>query len=102
MRIEAADKARTKAVQMTADAAASNATLAEDIKHSLLLRLKRIEAKYPLDATEVRSKSGNNVAIFRLRDLTAAYKDLTGDMPAAEAPNELLQSLLELERRAPK
>lgn len=24
---------------------------------------------------------GNSVAIFRLRDLTAAYKDLTDDMP---------------------
>lgn len=44
-------------------------------------RLKRVEAKYPMDATEVRTRMGNSVAIFRLRDLTAAYKDLTDDMP---------------------
>lgn len=29
----------------------------------------------------MRSRNGNSTAIFRLRDLTAAYKDLTEDMP---------------------
>lgn len=48
------------------------------------MRLSRIEAKYPLDATEVRSRSGNATAIYRIRDLTAAYKDLTDDMPKAK------------------
>ena len=37
-----------------------------------------------MDATEVRSRNGNNTAIFRLRDLTAAYKDLTEDMPKGD------------------
>lgn len=45
----------------------------------MLLRLKRIEKAYPLDATEVRTKQGNNTAIFRIKDLTAAYKDIMGD-----------------------
>ena len=59
--------------------------------------MKRIEAKYPLDATEVRSRNGNNTAIFRLRDLTAAYKDLTEDMPKAQAADvEDLSPLAEL------
>ena len=56
-----------------------------------------------MKATEERSYDydGNLTEINRLRDLTAAYKDLTGDMPKAEAPaNELLQSLLDLERGA--
>lgn len=51
-------------------------------------RLKRIEAKYPLDATEVRSRNGNSTAIFRLRDMTAAYKDLTEDMPKSKADTD--------------
>lgn len=102
-RDKASNKAATKAQQKIAEAAADNATLAEGIKHNLLLRLKRIEEKYPLDATEVRSKSGNSTAIFRIRDLTAAYKDLTADMVMNEqAGNELLQSLLDLERGAAK
>ncbi len=38
---------------------------------------------------------------YKLRDLSAAYKDLTADMTQTEtAGNELLQSLMELERRA--
>jgi len=89
--------ARTLAIERTAEAAADNATLAADIKHRLLERLKRIEAKYPLDATEVRSRNGNSTAIFRLRDLTAAYKDLTEDMPKAGAADvEDLSPLVEL------
>ena len=66
-----------------------------------MLRLARIEEKYPMDATEVKTRIGNNQATFRIRDLTAAYKDLTEDMQANESKtNELLQSLLDLERRA--
>ena len=89
--------ARTLVIERTAEAAADNATLAADIKRRLLERLKRIEAKYPLDATEVRSRNGNSTAIFRLRDLTAAYKDLTEDMPKAQAADvEDLSPLVEL------
>ena len=91
--------AATKAQQKTAEAAADNATLAQDIKHKLLLRLKRIEEKYPLDATEVRTRIGNSTAVYRIRDMTAAYKDLTDNMQLKEdSANALLQSLIDLER----
>lgn len=98
LRTQAEHKAATEATQKTAEAAANNATLAEDIKHKLLLRLKRIEEKYPLDATEVRTRVGNNTAIYRIRDLTAAYKELTDDLPKAETDKnapiyELLRKL---------
>lgn len=97
LRRDADSKSVAIAQQKTAEAAADNATLAADIKHRLLERLKRIEAKYPLDATEVRSRNGNSTAIFRLRDLTAAYKDLTEDMPKAGAADvEDLSPLAEL------
>lgn len=83
-REKASNKAATKAQQKVAVAVADNATIAEDLKKRLLIRLKRIEEKYPMDATEVRSKAGNSTAIFRIRDLTAAYKDLTENMQRGE------------------
>ena len=79
-RATARDKAATKSIQRTAAAAANNAVLAADMKRRLLLRLQRIEEKFPLDATEVRTKVGNSTAIYRIRDLTGAYKDLVGDI----------------------
>lgn len=78
------DKAAKKIVQKTADIIADNASIAAELKKKFLLRLKRIEEKYLLDATEVRTKVGNSTAIFRIRDLTAAYKDLTADMMPSE------------------
>ena len=101
----AADTARDKAVaetlQRTAEAAADNATLAQDVKKRLLLRLKRTEAKMPMDATEVKVVEGGKTVVYRLRDLAAAYKDLTADIPTGEqAGNELLQALMDLERVA--
>ena len=82
-RATARDKAATKSIQIVANAAADNALIASNIKKNLLLRLQRIEEKYPFDATEIRTKQGNNYVVFRLRDLTAAYKDLTEDITSA-------------------
>jgi transposase len=91
----------TMSAQKTAEAAADNAVIAADIKKRLLLRLKRIEEKYPFDATEIRTHEGKSTVTFRIRDLTAAYKDLTDDIQAgSNATNELLKSLLDIERRA--
>ena len=99
LREYAEHEVNTKSAQKTADAIADNATIAAELKKSLLLRLKRIEEKYPMDATEVRSKVGNSTAIFRIRDLTAAYKDITEDLQTgSNATNELLESLIRLER----
>ena len=100
LRNQATIKSITQTEQKTAAAAADNAVLAADIKRRLLLRLSRAEQKFPLDATEIRTQSGKSTAIYKLRDLTAAYKDLTEDMESASADNSLLQSLLDLERRA--
>ncbi len=83
-REKTSNKAAMKAQQKVAVAVVDNATIAEDLKKRLLLRLQRIEKAFPMDATEVRSKVGNHTAIFRIRDLTAAYKDLTEDMPKGE------------------
>ena len=100
LRTQAEHKASTEATQKTAEAAADNAVIAADIKKRLLLRLSRAEQKFPMDATEVRTQVGKSTAIFKLRDLTAMYRDLTEDMAGTSADNALLQSLLDLERRA--
>lgn len=101
LREETQHRSITEATQKVASAVADNATIAEDLKKKLLLRLKRIEEKYPLDATEVRTRVGNSTSIFRIRDLTAAYKDLTENMQINDsAENELLASLMQLERMA--
>lgn len=100
MRQKAESKSTAQAQQKTAEAAADNAVIAADMKKRLLLRLQRIEQKYPFDATEIRTQEGKNTVTFRLRDLTAAYKDLTADMATGTGNNELLQSLYDMERRA--
>ena len=92
LRGQAERKSNAEATQKIADAAATNATLSADLKRRLLLRLQRMEAKYPFDATEVRMHDGKKVVTFRIRDLTAAYKDLTGDMPK-ETDNGALERL---------
>ena len=84
LRTQAEHRATTEATQKTAVAAADNAVIAADIKKRLLLRLSRMEQKYPFDATEIRTHEGKNTVIFKIRDLTAAYKDLTEDMPKGD------------------
>lgn len=93
-------KAAQKVVDTAAKKMADNATLAADIKRKGLMILDGLFDDYAkVMATERRETKGNVVDIKRLRDLTAAYKDLTEDMQTGtSASNELLQSLLDLER----
>jgi transposase-like protein len=79
-RDEVHNKATTAIQRTTADKIVENTKVAADLKKKLLLRLQQIEAKYPFDATEIKTKQGDNVVIFRIKDLTAAYRDLTEDM----------------------
>lgn len=92
MRDDVQRKSNAEATQKTAIAAAEYAATAIEFRTRLLARLMRIEEKYPFDATEVRSKQGNNFVVFRIRDLTSAYKDLTEDMPK-EADTSTLDKL---------
>ena len=114
------EKARTEvrqtAIKKTAESAADNALIASRIRTKLLLKLEReIDALPDLIGSETRNSFIDNEyqgksskptkttefsKSFKIRDLTAAYKDLTGDLTTTDnAGSELLQSLLELERR---
>ena len=106
-------KISQKAVKESADAAADNAIVAARIKSKLLRKLEReIDALPDNIGSETRNsvveKTGGKgksiikeaAKAYKLRDLAAAYKDLTADMQMPEAAsNPLLQSLYELERR---
>lgn len=76
-------KIEQNAVRKAEKKAADNATLAADIKRKGLLLLDRLFDEFAtMKATEHRDYKGRNLTdIKRLRDLTAAYKDLTDDMP---------------------
>lgn len=90
-RIIAKSKIQEKVIQKTAEKAADNATLAADIKRKGLLILSDLMDDFAkIRATEHRDYNGNNVTdIKRLRDLTAAYKDLTDDMPSEDDASAL-------------
>ena len=84
-------------------AEADNATIAADIRTMLLRKMRAIVETLPEDATETKKSMGKiSQKTTRLRDLTAAYKDLVGDQATGEQQtNELLQSLIDLERGRP-
>lgn len=78
---------------------ANGAQIAEGIRTTLLRKLARIAESLPEDATETKISSGGMTTIRRFRDLTSAYKDLVGEQAGGEQQsNELLQSLIDLER----
>lgn len=87
-----------KVIHKTAELAADNATIAAGIKRKGLLLLDRLFDDYAKHtATEHRESADGITDIKRLRDLTAAYKDLTEDMPKAGAADvEDLSPLVEL------
>lgn len=113
-REKALNKAKTRIEQKAVQAIASNAEIAARIKSKLLRRLEReIDALPEKIGSELintiveygKSEKGNRTRkessqAHKLRDLTAAYKDLTdGMLMADESGNDLLQSLMDLERR---
>ena len=108
-------KAMAKTQQKAADAISDNVTIAARIRTKLLRRLENEVDRLPeqIGSETINSiveygknKQGNRQRKevshgYKLKDLAAAYKDLTSDLvQTEEAGNELLQSLLELERRA--
>ena len=97
-RKKACDKVVEEVVQKTAKKNADNATLAADIQRKGLLLLYNLMEDFAnVTATEHRESVGGVTDIKRLRDLTAAYKDLTDNITTPDANgNPLLESLYRL------
>lgn len=104
-RKEAQAEYTKRAIQETADAAADNAAIAERIRTKLLQKLEQIvDAIAEYTATEyiecITEGTNKTTKKFRFVDLTGAYRDLATDMRTESGGvNELLQSLLDMERR---
>lgn len=112
LRKQADSKSVEIAQQKTADAVSENAAIAQRIKAKLLRRLEReidklpenIGSEYVTGGVEYgKNEKGNRIRkevthAYKLRDLTAAYKDLTDDMPREEDSTtiEKLDELLEV------
>lgn len=70
------------AVQKAADSVTNNAVLVAEIKRKGLETLNRLLDQFnELNCTEHRDITKTSVDIKRLKDITAAFKDLTDDMP---------------------
>lgn len=89
-------KVDAEVTQKTVEAAADNAVIAREIQRDLLERLKRISMKYPQDATEVRQQKDGKTMVYKLTDLTKAYRDLTEDIVATNGDIEDLNPLVEM------
>lgn len=94
LRDEAEYKSNTEAIQKTAEVAADNAAIAQRIRMKLLLRLEKEIDSIPDNigtdthqstSQRIRGENGNYTIkdmyrAYKLKDLTAAWKDLTGDL----------------------
>ena len=101
MRKAVQTKVERNVIKETEKKSVDNATLAADIKRKGLIILDGLFDDFAqVRATEHRESRKGITDIKRLRDLTQAFRDLTDDMPSAEnVNNDLLQSLMELERK---
>ena len=58
-----------------------NGQIAARLRRKLLMRIERVADEIPDGAvTEIKSQDDGRVLLFKLRDLTAAYKDMAGDI----------------------
>ena len=59
--------------------------IAARLRRKLLKRIERVADEIPDGAvTEIKSQDDGRVLLFKLRDLTAAYKDMAGDILKGE------------------
>ena len=71
--------------------------MAQDIRRKLLERLNHTVERFPIDATEVRQQKDGKTLVYKLTDLTRAYRDLTderarntGESAALDKAREIL------------
>ena len=80
----AGERENGRAAQAAGDEAGDTELLAR-LRHKLLKRMDHIADAIPTGAvTESKTQDDEGVKLFKLRDLTAAYKDLAGDLSKGE------------------
>ena len=74
----------------------SDAQIARRTRRKMLMKLERMAETMPADpVTERKTQEGSTVSLFKLRDLTAAYKELTGDMTLDGGEAEALRVIVD-------
>lgn len=77
--------------------AAEDAEIAMRIRRQLLRKLEQATDVIPCDATEMKTQDeGNTVKLLKLRDLTAAYKDLVEDIPTEDGGKEVPKVIIDV------
>ena len=86
LRRKAEGKSIEKVTEKTAEIVADNATLCEQIKTKLLLRLKDMVDNFPdTNAVEMRERIGNTDYIYKMKDLAAVYESLSDKLPKGQS-----------------
>ena len=94
----AESKALEKVEQKTAEIVADNATLCEQIKTKLLLKLSQMVDEFPTGgAQEIKYKGKGKETIYRMKDIAAVYAALEDKLPKGQTADiEDLAPLAEL------
>ena len=83
------DGAQEGAGDAAADDVSNDVQIARRARRALLMMLQRAAEAIPCDATEVKSTGDAGEAkLLKLRDLTAAYKELVDDLPSEDKGGE--------------
>ena len=74
----------------------SDTEIARRTRRKMLMKLERMAETMPADpVTERKTQEDSTVSLFKLRDLTAAYKELTGDLALEGGEAETLRVIVD-------
>ena len=66
------------------------------VRRQLLMKLEKMAEAMPTDAvTERKSQDDSAVSLFKLRDLTAAFKEVTGDLGLEDEEKEPVRVIID-------
>ena len=74
-----------KVSEKTAELIADNATLCEQIKTKLLLKLDRMIDLYPEGVQEMRQRDKGTEIVYRMRDIAAVYASLSDKLAKGQS-----------------
>ena len=95
---ETAEKRSDAAIREAAvDGSTEDAEVALRVRKKLLLKLEEATDVIPRDATEMKvQEDSQTVKLLKLRDLTAAYKDLIDDLSVADVGREQARVIVDV------
>ena len=75
---------------------ASDTEIALRVRRQMLIKMEKMAEAMPTDAvTERKSQDDSAVSMFKLRDLTAAFKEVTGDLGLEDEEKEPVRVIID-------